>query len=561
VAGIAAGNGAQAGRCHFANTYIGVAPNADIIVVKVPTEGPHGDIIATPDDVVDAAKYILGKAAGRPVVVNISLEAHPTAAYGRGDLDVRLDALLTGTTRRAIVAIAGNHATGDHFVVDIPPNGTIERHFLTVPGMPPPTAQIRCSPGADVEVTLISKTPHTFGPMLVTTSHVEVHPPGQDKVKLTNFTDHHRLTIEPDVQGKIVTPGGWTIRIHERAGHAVSVNLWGENGSIKAFYGPTEFEILPVDAAGRQAFAEDQRSTMVAPGTAHNVITVGAHDMEHGALAAFSGRGPARVPGVRSTPDVTAPGVDIAAPRSGDPGVFFCCDWWCNFYSTVEEGTSFAAPHVTGVVALMLERNPNQTFEQIRARLRASARDPTVPIPDPGWGWGKVDAFKAVMDTPLPGGGGGGPGGGGPDQFTDDPVVLPFAAETATFWPTPGRLAALVNKFSETPVGQLLAALVSTHVDEVQRLIDTDRRIATLWHRIDAPAVMRALVAQFAGDPQKPHPALLAVRRDYPRRLLERLSRSGSDALRADIAAHGSLVLDVIGAGSAMRATLLVEPT
>jgi hypothetical protein len=288
VAGIAAGNGAQAGRCHFANTYIGVAPDADIIVAKALSQGPGNNFFTTANDIVEAVKYIFAKAAGQPVVVNISLGGHASNTYGRGDLDTKLDALLAGTTRRAIVTIPGNLASGrDHFYGEIPPHGTLERRFFNIPGMAPPVAHLHRSAGADLELTLSSKA-HTFDPMPVTSSSVTLSPPDQDRVTLTpDGTDHHVLTTSAGGPGRMVTPGKWTITVHERAGAAASVSLWAESNSMRVFYGPDESHVEPVDPAGRKALADDQTRTMVEPGTAANVITVGAHDISSGALAEF----------------------------------------------------------------------------------------------------------------------------------------------------------------------------------------------------------------------------------------------------------------------------------
>src|SRR5262245_16709894 len=64
VAGIAAGNGAQPGNGHLAGYYIGVAPEADLVIVK-----SFGL-----DHMLDATKYIIDYATskGKAVVVNLS---------------------------------------------------------------------------------------------------------------------------------------------------------------------------------------------------------------------------------------------------------------------------------------------------------------------------------------------------------------------------------------------------------------------------------------------------------------------------------------------------------
>ena len=58
------------------------------------------------------------------------------------------------------------------------------------------------------------------------------------------------------------------------------------------------------------------------------------------------------------------------------------------------QGTSMATPHVAGVVALMLAKNPNLTPDEVEARLKSSARP--FPAACSGCGAGIVDASAAI---------------------------------------------------------------------------------------------------------------------------------------------------------------------
>jgi hypothetical protein len=60
-------------------------------------------------------------------------------------------------------------------------------------------------------------------------------------------------------------------------------------------------------------------------------------------------------------------------------------------------GTSMAAPHVTGIIALMLQKNSYLRPELTRAMLIAAASPPRGVSPfDLAWGYGRVDAKAAV---------------------------------------------------------------------------------------------------------------------------------------------------------------------
>ncbi len=99
--------------------------------------------------------------------------------------------------------------------------------------------------------------------------------------------------------------------------------------------------------------------TIGSPGCAREVITVGAVD-HLDKIAVFSSRGPTLDGRVK--PDIVAPGVLITAAKSG--GSY-----------TIMSGTSMSTPMVSGVVALILSKNPGLSPEQIKNVLKETAKD------------------------------------------------------------------------------------------------------------------------------------------------------------------------------------------
>jgi subtilisin family serine protease len=132
---------------------------------------------------------------------------------------------------------------------------------------------------------------------------------------------------------------------------------------------------LLVAAAGN-----DNNSEPFYPAACENVIAVAAID-QISIKAAFSNYG--------EYIDLCAPGVNILATSKDGSYVY-------------GSGTSFAAPFVTGVIALMISKYPQLTNEQIISTLRAEAED----LGETGWdqyyGWGLVNAYAACSETPIP---------------------------------------------------------------------------------------------------------------------------------------------------------------
>jgi subtilisin family serine protease len=79
-----------------------------------------------------------------------------------------------------------------------------------------------------------------------------------------------------------------------------------------------------------------------------------------------------------------APGVDIYAPVTGQGFDYL-------------SGTSFAAAHVTGVIALLMERNPDLSAEAVRAALVGGAHDLGAEGLDSEFGAGLTDAYGTLM--------------------------------------------------------------------------------------------------------------------------------------------------------------------
>ena len=115
--------------------------------------------------------------------------------------------------------------------------------------------------------------------------------------------------------------------------------------------------VVPVIAAGND-YNDFGAGSVSSPANAEDAIAVGAVDTDSGTKrthADFSSVGPTAI-SLRLKPDVAAPGVDILSSVVGDD--------WAEF-----SGTSMATPHVAGAAALLLQRHPTWTVEQLKSAL------------------------------------------------------------------------------------------------------------------------------------------------------------------------------------------------
>ncbi|MGP4115476.1 S8 family serine peptidase [Streptomyces sp. 4N509B] len=137
--------------------------------------------------------------------------------------------------------------------------------------------------------------------------------------------------------------------------------------------------------------------TVGTPGQAEAALTVGAVDKSD-VLAPFSSTGP-RVRDGAVKPDLTAPGVAIGAAAAPGSFVDRRAPRVAEGYAAMD-GTSMATPHVAGAAALLAQRHPEWTGEDIRAAL-VSAAEPGDHTPFEQ-GTGRLDVAAALDQTVLP---------------------------------------------------------------------------------------------------------------------------------------------------------------
>jgi len=135
-------------------------------------------------------------------------------------------------------------------------------------------------------------------------------------------------------------------------------------------------------------------SSVTSPGSSKKVITVGASDDSTACVDAFgerivdfSGRGPTRNCIIK--PDILAPGADIVSVRSqgmSDKVQRALQDKFVGDYYLSLSGTSMATPRVSGAIALLLEKNPELSPDDVKYALKRSAADLLKDANQQGWG-------------------------------------------------------------------------------------------------------------------------------------------------------------------------------
>jgi serine protease AprX len=117
-------------------------------------------------------------------------------------------------------------------------------------------------------------------------------------------------------------------------------------------------------------------------------------------IAGFSSRGPVTFDGSnRRKPNVTAPGVGICSTIPGGG------------YSDSFSGTSMAAPHVSGLVALLISANPSlagdpdaieayiESTTLQRTTTQGCGGDSSTDVPNNTYGWGAIRAVQLAIFT------------------------------------------------------------------------------------------------------------------------------------------------------------------
>jgi hypothetical protein len=355
----------------------GIAPEADIIFVQLPTEAIEGGATVLWRHILDAVVYILDRASkakgpdGKkpaPAVVNISYGGYDGAHDGTSDLELALDELLAEADRAVVIAAGNGFEARCHAVKPVAQNAGGSFRWIVNPQ--DPTANdldIWYDKKSELQVRLSSPGPaldpagwiavgQSRTPIMTTTDgktvgyieHLEnnaggVNPNNANRIVITlNATD---AAAGSGVYGPAPS-GTWLVEVRHVSGPDAVVHAWiwrDDSGR-------------PKDARLRQSRFHpddaDPASSISGWATGQKTISVGAYNSATQEICGYSACGPTGPTGPtpgREKPEVYAPAEEDVRGR----GVLSASALSAN--PSRMNGTSASAPHISALIALIFE--------------------------------------------------------------------------------------------------------------------------------------------------------------------------------------------------------------
>ncbi|TCK98066.1 subtilase family protein [Natranaerovirga hydrolytica] len=380
--------GVAAGRYVEAEGFVGAAPDAEIIMVKLKPAKEYlrnkyllnTDAVAYQEnDIMLGIKYLMQQASiyGMPLVICMTLGTN----QGSHDGTSMLEEYLERVSRRmgyVVVIAAGNETDLGHHYLGMYPEGAL---FQDV--------EVNVSEnerGFGIQVWAQRPDVYSVGILSPIGNVVpRIAPSVRLKEEFSFVLERTRIYIEYELiedksgdQSVIIrfqnpTPGIWTIRVYGDIVVTGEYNIWLDR----------EGWILP----GTRFLSPNISTTITVPSTANTPITVGAYNHLDNSIYIGSGRGPTR--DERLKPEIVAPGVNVIGPLPD------------NRYGAMT-GTSIAASHVAGASALILQgaiiegvlrTMSTRTVKHMLSR--GAIRRPPIIYPNYEWGFGELNLINS----------------------------------------------------------------------------------------------------------------------------------------------------------------------
>ena len=381
VLGVAAGSDFSPGAVNR-----GVAYESNLMVVKMGI--PRKDSFPRTTELMQGVDYLVRQALrlGRPMVINLSFGNNYGSHRGDSLVETYLDSVSSMGKLAICVGMGNNGSDALHYGGKLSAGETQEIELGVGPFEPTLNVQLWKDYEDEMEIYLENPAGERVGPLdenlgaqrwqLGNTELLIYYgKPAPYHVTQEIYVDF-LVRDEPSIQqSSYIDSGVWKIILAARNIKNGQYFLWLPGGKTlnpgTAFYLPRA------------------QGTLTIPATARRVISVGAYDARLNAYADFSGRGSRALPYPK--PDLTAPGVEILAPRAGGEYARF-------------SGTSFSTPFVTGAAALLMEwgilrgNDPYLYGEKLKAYLRRGAQPlPGVDAyPNDLVGWGALCIVQSL---------------------------------------------------------------------------------------------------------------------------------------------------------------------